>query len=115
MYQFEEKSEWLKNLEEELIEDLEGIDEEEVDKNSLLESLKDMVRIPLDLDSAIRVKTAEGVRDLGAELAEELKIIKLEEVKDAWNVPGRAPGYHQKMQNKLRKEWPVLAAALDRL
>lgn len=36
-------------------------------------------------------------------------------VRSAWNDPGRAPGYHRKMQNKLRKEWPVLAAALDKL
>lgn len=34
---------------------------------------------------------------------------------DAWNIPGPAPDYHRDMQAKLRREWPVLADALDNL
>jgi len=33
----------------------------------------------------------------------------------AWTDPGRVPDYHRGMQRKLRKEWPVLAQALDNL
>lgn len=58
---------------------------------------------------------SQWIKDLEAELIEDLRGMELEKVKDAWNNPGRVPGYHRKMQNKLRKEWPVLAAALDRL
>ena len=36
-------------------------------------------------------------------------------VKDAWTVPGRSPGVHRAWQERLRREWPVLARALDRL
>lgn len=32
---------------------------------------------------------------------------------EAWNNPGPVPSYHHKMQEKLRKEWPALANALD--
>ena len=34
---------------------------------------------------------------------------------DAWNNPGRRPDIHAKFQAKLRREWPVLAQALDAL
>lgn len=33
----------------------------------------------------------------------------------AWTDPGSHPDYHRGMQRKLRKEWPVLAQALDQL
>lgn len=33
----------------------------------------------------------------------------------AWNDPGRAPGWHRMMQAKLTREWPVLAKALAAL
>lgn len=39
----------------------------------------------------------------------------MNDVLRAWTVPGRSLSYHQKMQRKLRREWPVLAQALDRL
>jgi hypothetical protein len=32
---------------------------------------------------------------------------------EAWTVPGKSPDYHSWMQRKLRREWPVLGAALD--
>lgn len=34
-------------------------------------------------------------------------------VLDAWTDPGPMPRYHREMQAKLRREWPVLARALD--
>lgn len=33
----------------------------------------------------------------------------------AWNVPGTHPDYHRRAQQKLRKDWPTLANALDQL
>jgi hypothetical protein len=35
------------------------------------------------------------------------------DVIEAWTVPGKSPDYHSWMQRKLRREWPVLGAALD--
>lgn len=32
----------------------------------------------------------------------------------AWVDEGPAPGYHREMQEKIRREWPTLADALDR-
>ena len=37
----------------------------------------------------------------------------MSDVVKAWTDPGPMPGYHRYMQAKLRKEWPVLAEALD--
>lgn len=36
-------------------------------------------------------------------------------VLEAWIDSGINPAYHRAMQMKLRKEWPVLAQALDHL
>ena len=33
----------------------------------------------------------------------------------AWTNPGINPPYHRRAQAKLRREWPTLARALDRL
>lgn len=32
-----------------------------------------------------------------------------------WNNPGINPGYHTYLQDKIRKEWPSLAQALDEM
>jgi hypothetical protein len=37
------------------------------------------------------------------------------QVVDAWTIAGPAPSFHTRMQSKLRHEWPVLAAAIERL
>ena len=34
---------------------------------------------------------------------------------NAWNDQGINPTYHERMRNQLRREWPVLAKALDAL
>jgi hypothetical protein len=34
---------------------------------------------------------------------------------DAWTVPGSHPMFHHREQERLRRRWPVLAAALDEL
>lgn len=39
----------------------------------------------------------------------------IKEIDNAWNNPGPVPSYHYAMQNKLRREWPTLANALDKL
>lgn len=39
----------------------------------------------------------------------------IEAVVQAWVNQGPVPGYHRHMQSKLRKEWPVLAKALEAL
>lgn len=36
-------------------------------------------------------------------------------VREAWVVEGRHPPTHRAAQEKLRKEWPTLANALDNL
>lgn len=33
----------------------------------------------------------------------------------AWLYPGVNPGYHQRKMDELRRDWPVLARALDEL
>jgi len=38
-----------------------------------------------------------------------------EQVRAAWADPGINPPYHRRAQAKLRREWPTLARALDRL
>lgn len=38
-----------------------------------------------------------------------------DDVLAAWANPGINPPYHRRAQAKLRKEWPTLARALDRL
>lgn len=38
---------------------------------------------------------------------------ELERILDAWTKPGTHPVFHLKWQDRLRKEWPVLAQALD--
>lgn len=43
------------------------------------------------------------------------KISPEEQVVRAWTIPGRSPIHHAATQNRLRREWPVLARALDRL
>lgn len=40
---------------------------------------------------------------------------KLARLYSAWNTPGRVPLFHYAMKAKLRKQWPVLASALDSL
>lgn len=37
----------------------------------------------------------------------------MDKVIAAWTQEGANPPYHRWMQNKLRKEWPALARALD--
>lgn len=37
----------------------------------------------------------------------------LASILNAWTVPGPQPEYHRAMQERLRREWPVLANALD--
>lgn len=44
-----------------------------------------------------------------------IKDVLTEDVINAWRIPGRNHKYHHEMQDKLRKKWPVLAKALDRL
>lgn len=39
----------------------------------------------------------------------------IERVIAAWEEPGPAPGYHVAMQNQLRKDWPVLANAVEEM
>ena len=34
---------------------------------------------------------------------------------DAWTVEGPVPEYHRAAQDRLRRDWPVLADALDAL
>lgn len=36
-------------------------------------------------------------------------------VYDAWRDPGPYPEYHKEFQDRLRREWPTLAKALDRM
>ena len=55
---------------------------------------------PKPLTTAERLATAEG---------------QLRRIRRAWTVPGRVPGYHEAWKQRLRKEWPLLAAALDEL
>lgn len=38
----------------------------------------------------------------------------MNDVIKAWTDPGPVPAYHYAMQDKLRREWPALAGALDR-
>ena len=38
-----------------------------------------------------------------------------EDVVRAWVMKGSSPQHHQRMQEQLRKEWPVLAKAVERL
>jgi hypothetical protein len=60
------------------------------------------------LEAAITPMTEEGLTafdDLPAGLAVML----------AWSTPGDFPRWHQKMQDNVRNEMPVLARALDRL
>lgn len=189
MYYFEEKSEWLKNLEEDLHESLSGdrvydsledlltngrkkrdklptnlkttswiavlkrgymLQKEDEDGRrsllipleigedyeryvecSLTDCIVDGVKILVDTagvyDDVLALEGGLEILCIRGEVVRE-NIEKDEEpskeekflgdaafVFNAWNYPGRAPGYHRKMQNKLRKEWPVLAAALDRL
>lgn len=92
----EEESQWIKDLDEELAEDLKDLEEEDYGFPEMLEEY--LEKYGIDIDLAFQ------------EVGDPVK-----EVKDAWNVPGRAPGYHSMMQAKLRQDWPVLAAALDRL
>lgn len=40
---------------------------------------------------------------------------EVQAVIDAWTVPGPVPNYHYYMQEKLRREWPILTKALDAL
>lgn len=37
------------------------------------------------------------------------------EVAAAWNDAGPVPAYHRIAQERLRREWPVLAAAVEKL
>jgi hypothetical protein len=39
----------------------------------------------------------------------------IREVRDAWRIEGSNPEHYRLMRNKLRKEWPMLAYALDEL
>jgi len=39
----------------------------------------------------------------------------LKALERAWNDAGSHPLYHQQQKDKLRREWPVLGRALDRL
>lgn len=39
----------------------------------------------------------------------------LRRVHRAWRVPGNHPDYHERMKADLRRRWPVLAEALDRI
>lgn len=117
MYDFEEKeerSQWIKDLDEELAEDLKDLKEEDYAFPKVSEEHLEKTELHAIFENGMRDLGAELAEDL-KRLAEDLKRIKLEEVSSAWNDPGPAPGYHRKMQAKLRKEWPVLAAALDRL
>lgn len=38
-----------------------------------------------------------------------------DDVKKAWNDPGREPSYHRAQQARLRREWPVLQSAIVKL
>lgn len=37
------------------------------------------------------------------------------EVVSAWRRPGVAPGYHFRQMERLRREWPTLARAVEQL
>lgn len=54
----------------------------------------------------------------GAELSALEWILERERnlgvIQDAWNVPGPAPAVHRAAQERLRREWPTLANALDK-
>jgi hypothetical protein len=39
----------------------------------------------------------------------------VEQIQDAWTVPGPVPEYHRAMQNQLLQEWPTLALAVMNL
>jgi len=56
-----------------------------------------------------RVFRAELEARMAAESKEALA------VKVAWTTPGPEPQYHQHMQGRLRREWPVLGHVLDEL
>jgi hypothetical protein len=38
---------------------------------------------------------------------------RLSAIHSAWNDAGPVPDYHEHMKNKLRRDWPTLAGALD--
>lgn len=40
---------------------------------------------------------------------------RLEAIMKAWTDAGAVPDYHEHMKNKLRRDWPALAEALDKL
>jgi len=48
-------------------------------------------------------------------MSETAATAAVRQVISAWTVPGRVPAYHKAWQDRLRKEWPVLANALDAL
>jgi hypothetical protein len=50
-----------------------------------------------------------------AEEALEYTDAMVEAVCDAWTVPGPHVVYHREMQEKLEREWPVLANAIKNL
>ena len=38
---------------------------------------------------------------------------QVQDVYDAWNDPGVNPNFHRAMQERVRRQWPALARALD--
>jgi hypothetical protein len=41
--------------------------------------------------------------------------LAIQAIINAWVVSGRNPEYHKHMQNKLRKDWPILVKAIEEL
>ncbi len=93
------------------------------------EDVAEIVREGLDatvINSAILDAMHAGAIDNGqtyGQIAERLTdaVVRalprtdLDKVNRAWNDPGRMPGVHREAQHRLRRDWPTLANALDRL
>lgn len=77
-----------------------------------------------------RAKWATGSRflerqmfDLANAIADDLQDVrdeilndgKVEAVAEAWTSPGRSPSHHRTRQDKLHREWPELAQAIEEL
>jgi hypothetical protein len=80
----------------------------------------DEARWPEGLWAGGSSEPPEGSHDqIAAAIVEQIipkvRAEALREVRDAWTVQGLDPVHHERMKSEMRRNWPVLAGALDRI
>jgi len=69
------------------------------------------------MDSSLRKRLRKAAEDLYIHRRTRSDIAnaeaRLAAIQSAWLDAGPVPDYHEHMKNKLRRDWPTLAGALD--